>query len=70
VGRYCWTVQGDYASQVLGLRGDAEPEFRRTLLGQYRRVSKADVLTELPPKVYSVRQVELPKRYREAYDAL
>lgn len=70
IGRYCDTVQGDYASTVLGLNPHAEPEFRQTLLGQYRRVSKADVLTELPPKVYSVRQVELPTEYRKAYDAL
>lgn len=70
VARYCGTVQGDYAATVLGLNDQAEPEFRTTLLGQYRRVSKADVLTELPPKVYSVRQVELPPAYREAYDAM
>lgn len=70
VTRYCQTIQGDYASQVLGLDEHTEPEFRQTLLGQYRRVSKADVLTELPPKVYSVRQVALPQRYRDAYDAM
>lgn len=70
IGRYCLTLSGDYASEVLGLDPTAEPEFRQTLLGQYRRVSKADVLQELPPKVYSVRQVEIPERYREAYDAM
>jgi SNF2 family DNA or RNA helicase len=68
--RYCLTAPGEYAVTVLGLNPMAEPEFRQTLLGQHRRVSKADVLTELPPKVYSVRQVEMPKQYREAYDAV
>ncbi len=69
VGRYCLTVQGDYASTVIGLNPAAEPEFRQTLLGQHRRVARADVLNELP-KVHSVRQVELPQQYREAYDAM
>lgn len=68
--RYCDSVPGEYVSKVIGLNDRAEPEFRQTLLGQYRRVSKADVLTELPPKVYSVRQVELPQQYRDAYDAV
>lgn len=70
VGRYCATIPGDYAATVLGLDEAREPEFRQTLLGQYRRVAKADVLAELPPKVYSVRTVELPARYREAYDQM
>jgi SNF2 family DNA or RNA helicase len=68
VGRYCLTVAGDYAAKVLGLDERTEPEFRTCLLGQYRRVSKADVLTELPPKVYSVRRVEIPPRWRKVYD--
>lgn len=70
VGRYCTTVQGAYTQTVLGLADHREPEFRLTLLGQYRRVAKADVLTELPPKVYSVRHVEIPEAYRKAYDAM
>lgn len=70
VHRYCDTLPGEYADTVVGLRQSAEPEFRLTLQGQYRRVSKADVLADLPPKVYSVRHVDLPKAYREAYDAL
>lgn len=68
IARYCWTVQGDYAATVLGLRDDAEPEFRTTLLGRHRRVAKADVLAELPPKQYSVRTVDLPPEWRKAYD--
>jgi len=70
VHRYCDTIPGDYADTVIGLRPQSEPEFRDTLLGQYRRVSKADVLADLPPKVYSVRHVDLPKDYRDAYDTL
>jgi len=68
VKRYCLTLAGDYEEQVLGLHPNAEAEFRLTLLGQHRRVAKADVLTQLPPKVYSVRTVELPPKWRRVYD--
>ena len=53
---------------MLGLKPATEPEFRLSLLGQHRRVAKADVLADLPPKVYSVRTVDLPPRWRKAYD--
>lgn len=68
VARYCTSVPADYGEKILGLNPAAEQEFRTVLLGQNRRVAKADVLTQLPPKVYSVRDVELPPEYRRAYD--
>lgn len=68
--RYLDTVPGDYSPTVLGLNRAREPEFRLTLLGQHRRVAKADVLADLPPKVYSVRTVELPPTYRKAYQQM
>lgn len=69
IHRYCETVPGeDYQETVLGLHPRTEPEFRLTLLGQHRRVAKADVLAQLPPKVYSVRTVDLPERWRKVYD--
>lgn len=68
VARYCDTVSNGYGEEVLGLDRRREPEFRRTLVGQHRRVAKADVLDQLPPKVYSTRTVELPPAYRRAYD--
>ena len=68
IHRYCQTLPGDYREEVLGLEPATEPEFRLTLLGQQRRVAKADVLEQLPPKVYSVRTVELPAKWRKAYD--
>ncbi len=68
VARYCDTVNGDYSSTVLGLAAAREPEFRTALQGAHRRVAKADVLKQLPPKVYSVRTVELPPAWRKAYD--
>lgn len=69
--RYCLTIPGDYgADKVIGMNEYTEPEFWNCMLGQHRRVAKADVLTELPPKVYSIRTVELPGPYRSAYDQM
>jgi len=68
--RYVATARGDYEDVVLGLNEFREPEFRQVLAGQYRRLAKADVLSQLPPKVYSVREVELPAEWRKAYDQM
>jgi len=68
--RYCVKVQGDYAERVIGLNKFTEPELRASLLGAHRRVAKADVLAQLPPKVYSVRTVELPAPWRKVYDEM
>jgi SNF2 family DNA or RNA helicase len=70
VRRYCEVIPGDYDEQVLGLLPATEPEFRLSLLGQLRRVAKADVLDKLPPKVYSVRTVDLPAAWRKSYDSM
>lgn len=68
LARYCQVVAGDYKDENLGLAPWREAEFRLTLLGQHRRVAKADVLTMLPPKTYSVRTVDLPAKWRKVYD--
>ena len=66
--RYLLTEKGDgYTAKVVGLNPAAEPEFRDCLEGQLRRVAKADAL-DLPPKVYSVRYVDMPAQWRKAYD--
>lgn len=44
-----------------------EPLFRAALRGQTRRVAKADVLAQLPPKIHTVRHVELPPAARKVY---
>lgn len=69
VQRYCQSIPAqDYGETILGLHPAYEEEYRTTLLGRHRRVAKADVLSQLPPKIYSVRSVELPSAYRRAYD--
>ena len=69
VSRYCQTTPGEgYEETILGLHPAMEPEFRLTVLGQHRRVARADVWSQLPPKVYSVRTVDLSPHWRKAYD--
>lgn len=68
VMRNCQFVRKDYSVDALGFAPHREQEFRLTILGQNRRVSKADVLTELPPKIYTQRQVDIPPAWRKAYD--
>ncbi len=70
VRRYCVTTDTDYGETIEGLNKLAEPEFRAVLLGSMRRVAKADVLAQLPPKVYSVRRTEIPPEWRKAYDGM
>jgi SNF2 family DNA or RNA helicase len=70
VKRYLDTSDNGYGEVVEGLKALAEPEFREVLTGQYRRVAKADVLSQLPPKTYSVRRVEIPPAWRKAYDTM
>lgn len=67
--RYVLTQTAEYGrDEAIGLQPWRQAEWDQALLGQYRRVSKADVLPQLPPKVYSVREVDLPPDYRKAYD--
>lgn len=69
IKRYCHHVQKDYSVEAVGFN-HREDEYRLTIKGQSRRVAKADVLDKLPPKVYSVRHVELPPAWRKAYDEM
>jgi SNF2 family DNA or RNA helicase len=68
VTRFCQFIRKDYSVEALGFAQHREQEFRLTILGQNRRVAKADVATELPPKVYVPRFVDIPSNWRKAYD--
>ncbi len=69
VGRYCLLdMMAEHGEGILGLHPATEPEFRTSLLGQHRRVARADVMSQLPPKVYSTRTVDLPREWRKVYD--
>lgn len=64
--RYCLVVVGE-REEVIGLHPGTANEYREVLLGRTRRVAKQDVLKDLPPKIYSVRKIEMPDRYRKIY---
>jgi hypothetical protein len=69
--RYLQTSYAEYGEpKVEGLNPLAEPEFRAVMAGSMRRKAKADVLTELPAKIYSVRYVDIPPEWRKAYDGM
>ena len=68
VSRYCDTVPDDYGEKVVGLRADRAGEFYAAMAGSWRRVTKADALPFLPPKVYGRRTVTMPPKWRRAYD--
>jgi SNF2 family DNA or RNA helicase len=70
VRRYCQVADTEYGQKIEGLNSLAEPEFRVVLTGSMRRVAKADVLKDLPPKIYSVRYVDIPAAWRKAYDGM
>ncbi len=70
IARYCHFEKRDYSLHALGLAGHREEEFRHVLLGQSRRVNKADVASELPPKVHVQRYVDIPAPWRAAYDQM
>jgi SNF2 family DNA or RNA helicase len=68
--RYLATRKADYDETILGLRPEMEAEFFAALASQLRRVAKADVLDQLPDKIYSVRRPEMPPEWRHAYDTM
>lgn len=71
VNRYALEVPGDYgAAEIIGLNPHTEPEFRTVLLGRMLRHNKRVCLPDLPDKVYSVREVEIPAAYKKAYRSM
>lgn len=69
VSRYLDTVEQDYGEpDVLGFLPHRRDEFDLSLAGVHRRVAKLDALPWLPPKVYQLREVELPKEWRKLYN--
>lgn len=71
VARYCDVVPDEVGATVaVGLRADRRSELDLCLAGVQRRVTKAEAAPFLPPKVYTVRSVAMPKAWRETYDRL
>lgn len=69
--RYTLDKGQDYGHAMPGgLDPMNEPEFRDIMRGTMRRVAKADVMKDLPPKTYQTRWLEIPAKWRQAYDEM
>jgi SNF2 family DNA or RNA helicase len=71
VDRFClmsWNAFG--GMDVVGLRPDTRDELFRIVDPRFRRMLKAVVLPQLPPKVRDVRYVDVPTAQRKVYDQL
>lgn len=65
---YEWNVWG--GKDVKGIRQDRLDEWQSNFDARSRRMTKEMVLDFLPPKIETVRWVELPPKHRKAYDTL
>lgn len=68
VDRYCiqsWNAYGGL--DVTGLHPATKAEFYQVIDPRFRRMPKALVLDQLPPKIHSVRHVELTPKQLKAY---
>lgn len=71
VNRYAiqgWNLYGGL--EIGGLNPVTSNEFHRIIDPRFRRVRKASVLPQLPPKVYTTRYVDLTPNQKKMYDDL
>jgi len=69
VDLYCllsWNVHG--GMDVVGINPERREEFFKIFDPRFRRMPKALVLTQLPPKIRQTRLVEMTPKQRKAYD--
>jgi SNF2 family DNA or RNA helicase len=72
IERYAQTVPNVFSGgvEVIGLRSDRREELDRYFLPRFLRRTKAEVLSDLPPKVYVRRDVFLSGKQKKAYDQM
>lgn len=71
VDRYCLLAWNNFGGMdVIGVNPHTKDEFYRILDPRFRRMLKSLVAPQLPPKVRSVRYVELTPKQRRAYKEL
>lgn len=71
VDRWCQTVYNPFGGvTVVGLKPETKDEFFRITDPYVRRVPKELVLSQLPPKLYSTRYVEMSPKQKKAYDTM
>lgn len=67
--RYCVEIAGDYATRVVGLKPEREPELRTCFLGRQIRRSREDVYPGIE-KTWDTRVIEIPDPFRGFYDQM
>lgn len=71
IDRYCLTAWNAFGSvDVVGLRPELREEFFKVVDPRFLRRQKAAVLTQLPPKVYERRTVEMSPKQGKVYKEL
>lgn len=71
IDRYATQMWSAFGSMILGgLRSDTKEEFFKIFHPRFRRMQKAIVLPQLPPKIRTIRLVEMSTKQRKAYDEL
>lgn len=65
--RYTDRYKTQYDEKIEGLSSINSSEFHTLMQGSMRRVAKADIMKDLPPKRYSIREVEIPSAHMQAY---
>lgn len=71
VDRYClqtWNAYGGLS--VVGVQPQTREEFQRVIGPRFRRVTKAEVLTQLPPKQRTIIRVDMTPKQRKAYQEM
>lgn len=67
-GLVSWNAFG--GAEIVGMRPDTREEAYRVLDPRFRRMLKAVVLPQLPPKVRQIRYAEMPPAQKKMYDDL
>jgi SNF2 family DNA or RNA helicase len=71
IDRYALQAWNAFGSMdIVGLRSDRRDEFFKIFNPRFRRMQKAIVLPQLPPKVRTIRLVEMSAKQKKAYKEL
>lgn len=71
IERYClksFNIWGGL--DIFGIRPDREDEFFEIFQPRFRRMPKEIILPQLPPLVYSVREVQMNTKQQKCYDSM
>jgi SNF2 family DNA or RNA helicase len=72
IDRFCYATFNGYGTEIIGLNPDPKirQEFYKIIDPVFIRRPKSAVLSELPPKIYSTRLIQMSSKQEAAYDAM